>query len=60
MIDIRTIQTVERSFNIENAQLQNQTLRKSNGTLVIMLIVTIAFAVNFYYQSQENEKSKLL
>lgn len=62
MIDLRDIQAVEPSFEIEQVQVQNQTLRNNNGGLMILLVLSIAigFAVAHYYRDQEREKNRVV
>ncbi|MES2545646.1 MAG: hypothetical protein V4548_12225 [Bacteroidota bacterium] len=57
MTDFTTFKVVENSFEIEQVQFQNKNLRQTNGSLLIILTVTLLFVATYHYYDTENKKN---
>ncbi|HLF52295.1 hypothetical protein [Flavobacterium sp.] len=58
MIDIRTFKAVESSFEVEQVELQNQSLKKSNTILFGIIAVAILVFIGAYIRTHEDEKAR--
>ena len=56
MIDFTTIKVVESSFEIEQVEFQNQSLKQSNTILFGIIAVTTLILISAYIRFHQDEK----